>query len=195
MRLSELSLEKIKALPKKQQILLLIGAFVLAQLLVFFLTLSPRLTTLSNYERQEQDLKQQYQGLYNSYLKQKARAGMTDEYIQLLTKSSRFVATQLTLSQWVEKISAQAKKYHVTIDIIKPGESKVEDHLRVMPVEIHLKGNYHHTAAFLGDIANFSKLTTIDNLHMRGRLTEDDHLSVKVMVKLFHKLKERQGAA
>ena len=49
-------------------------------------------------------------------------------------------------------------------ELFKPGQLKIGDHYAELPIEIRLSGSYHALAGFVSDIANMSRIVTIDRI-------------------------------
>ena len=49
-------------------------------------------------------------------------------------------------------------------ELFKPGQLKIGDHYAELPIEIRLSGSYHALAGFISDIANMSRIVTIDRI-------------------------------
>ena len=52
------------------------------------------------------------------------------------------------------------------IDLIKPGSVVVNDYYSELPIEIKVSGSYHDIGAFTGDIANLSRIVTLNSLEL-----------------------------
>lgn len=52
------------------------------------------------------------------------------------------------------------------IDLIKPGSTVVNDYYSELPIEIKVSGSYHDIGAFTGDIANLSRIVTLNSLEL-----------------------------
>ena len=52
------------------------------------------------------------------------------------------------------------------IESIKPGSTVVNDYYSELPIEIKVSGSYHDIGAFTGDIANLSRIVTLNSLEL-----------------------------
>ncbi len=49
-------------------------------------------------------------------------------------------------------------------ELFKPGQLKIGEHYAELPIEIRLSGSYHALAGFVSDVANMSRIVTIDRI-------------------------------
>lgn len=49
-------------------------------------------------------------------------------------------------------------------ELFKPGEIKLHDHYAELPIDIKLTGSYHALASFASDIAQLSRIVTLDKI-------------------------------
>lgn len=49
-------------------------------------------------------------------------------------------------------------------ELFKPGQLKIGEHYAELPIEIRLSGSYHALAGFVSDVANMSRIVTIDHM-------------------------------
>lgn len=49
-------------------------------------------------------------------------------------------------------------------ELFKPGQLKIGEHYAELPIEIRLSGSYHALARFVSDVANMSRIVTIDRI-------------------------------
>ena len=51
-------------------------------------------------------------------------------------------------------------------ELFKPGQVVVKDYYAELPIAIKVSGRYHDMGAFAGDIANLSRIVTLNNLNL-----------------------------
>lgn len=49
-------------------------------------------------------------------------------------------------------------------ELFKPGQLKIGEHYAELPIEMRLSGSYHALAGFVSDVANLSRIVTIDRI-------------------------------
>jgi len=49
-------------------------------------------------------------------------------------------------------------------ELFRPGQVEVKDYYAELPIAIRVTGRYHDIGAFAADVANLSRIVTLDNL-------------------------------
>ncbi len=62
------------------------------------------------------------------------------------------------------EISQMGAVRGLQFELFKPGQLKIGEHYAELPIEIRLSGSYHALAGFVSDIANMSRIVTIDRI-------------------------------
>ncbi len=62
------------------------------------------------------------------------------------------------------EISQMGSVRGLQFELFKPGQLKIGEHYAELPIEIRLSGSYHALAGFVSDVANMSRIVTIDRI-------------------------------
>lgn len=62
------------------------------------------------------------------------------------------------------EISQMGSIRGLQFELFKPGQLKIGEHYAELPIEIRLSGSYHALAGFVSDVANMSRIVTIDRI-------------------------------
>lgn len=62
------------------------------------------------------------------------------------------------------EISQMGAVRGLQFELFKPGQLKLGEHYAELPIEIRLSGSYHALAGFVSDVANMSRIVTIDRI-------------------------------
>jgi type IV pilus assembly protein PilO len=62
------------------------------------------------------------------------------------------------------EISQMGAVRGLQFELFKPGQLKIGEHYAELPIEIRLSGSYHALAGFVSDVANMSRIVTIDRI-------------------------------
>ena len=62
------------------------------------------------------------------------------------------------------EISQMGAVRGLQFELFKPGQLKIGEHYAELPIEIRLSGSYHALARFVSDVANMSRIVTIDRI-------------------------------
>ncbi len=79
-------------------------------------------------------------------------------------------------------------------ELFKPGAFVIRDYYVELPIDIKINGNYHDIGAFTGDIANLSRIVTLNNLVLTAN-KEGGGLTMEAVAKTFRYLDAEEVAA
>ena len=71
-------------------------------------------------------------------------------------------------------------------ELFRPGNVAARDYYAELPIAVRVVGKYHDMGAFVADIANLSRIVTLNN--MRITPVKDDTLSMEATAKTFRYL-------
>jgi type IV pilus assembly protein PilO len=78
-------------------------------------------------------------------------------------------------------------------DLFRPGQVAVKDYYAELPITLRVTGKYHDIGAFASDIANLSRIVTLNNLTITPK--GDDSLTMDATAKTFRYLDPNEVAA
>lgn len=81
----------------------------------------------------------------------------------------------------------------LNVDLFKPGQPLVKEYYSELPIDIKVSGSYHDIGAFTGDIANLSRIVTLNNLSLSTN--KDGGLILEAVAKTFRYLDPEELAA
>jgi type IV pilus assembly protein PilO len=71
-------------------------------------------------------------------------------------------------------------------DLFRPGQVSVKDYYAELPIAVKVTGRYHDIGAFASDIANLSRIVTLNNLAILP--SKDGVLAMEATAKTFRYL-------
>ena len=77
-------------------------------------------------------------------------------------------------------------------DYFRPSAQRVADFYSELPIQIKVTGSYHDMAAFASDVAQLSRIVTLNNLSIQ---TDKNGLSMEAIAKTFRYLDDEELAA
>jgi type IV pilus assembly protein PilO len=78
-------------------------------------------------------------------------------------------------------------------DLFRPGQVIVKDYYAELPIALRVTGHYHDIGAFASDIANLSRIVTLNNLSITP--AKDGMLTMDATAKTFRYLDPDEVAA
>ncbi|MBK7469991.1 MAG: type 4a pilus biogenesis protein PilO [Betaproteobacteria bacterium] len=77
-------------------------------------------------------------------------------------------------------------------ELFRPGAQRVADFYSELPIQIKVTGSYHDMGAFASDVAQLSRIVTLNNITIQ---TEKNGLSMEAIAKTFRYLDDEEIAA
>jgi type IV pilus assembly protein PilO len=148
-------------------------AAVLAVVLGWFLLLSSTTDELEAARQQEPQLKETYrnrlaQAVNLSELrKQKLQV---QEYVTQLEKQ---LPGKAEMDALLSDINQAGLGRGLQFELFRPGQVQVKDYYAELPIAIRVSGRYHDVGAFAADVANLSRIVTLQNLTIAPQQTKD----------------------
>lgn len=141
-----------------------LGATALAVVLGWFLLLSSTTEELETARQQEPKLKEDYRGRLaqavnlSELRKQKL---LVQEYVTQLEKQ---LPGKAEMDALLSDINQAGLGRGLQFELFKPGQVQVKDYYAELPIGIRVSGRYHDVGAFAADVANLSRIVTLQNL-------------------------------
>jgi len=77
-------------------------------------------------------------------------------------------------------------------ELFRPGAQRVADFYAELPIQIKVTGSYHDMAAFASDVAQLSRIVTLNNISIQA---DKNGLSMEAIAKTFRYLDDEELAA
>ncbi len=91
------------------------------------------------------------------------RKQKTEVEAQVL-QQERQLPAKAEIDALLAEISQVGAVRGLQFELFKPGQLKIGEHYAELPIEIRLSGSYHALAGFVSDVANMSRIVTIDRI-------------------------------
>ncbi len=78
-------------------------------------------------------------------------------------------------------------------EVFRPGQVTVKEYYAELPIDVRVSGRYHDMGAFTSDIANLSRIVTLNNLNITA--SKEGALQMSSIAKTFRYLDEEEVAA
>jgi type IV pilus assembly protein PilO len=171
---------------------------VLSLLFIFLMILAALLDWRDQWDQLETGQKEE-ETLRQSWLGKKQQAVNLEAYRQQLKDiEQQFGALlkQLPNKSEVDALLTDINQAGLgrglTFDFFRPSPQRVADFYAELPIQIKVTGGYHDLGAFASDVAQLSRIVTLNNLAIQ---TEKDGLSMEATAKTFRYLDDDELAA
>ena len=157
-----------------------LGAAIAAVVAIWFLVLSSATDDLETARQQEPKLKEEYRGRLaqavnlSELRKQKL---LVQEYVTQLEKQ---LPGKAEMDALLSDINQAGLGRGLQFELFRPGQVAIKDYYAELPIAIRVSGRYHDVGAFAADVANLSRIVTLQNLNI-GPLPVKDNSGVLSM--------------
>ena len=79
-------------------------------------------------------------------------------------QQERHLPGKAEIDALLAEISQAGAVRGLQFELFKPGQLKIGEHYAELPIEVRLSGSYHALAGFVSDVANMSRIVTIDRI-------------------------------
>jgi type IV pilus assembly protein PilO len=172
--------------------------FVLTMMFIFVMVLAGLVDWRDQWDQLETGQKEE-ETLRQSWLGKKQQAVNLDAYRQQLKDiEQQFGALLKQLPNRSEvdalltDINQAGLGRGLEFELFRPGAQRLADFYSELPIQIKVTGSYHDMGAFASDVAQLSRIVTLNNLTIQN---EKSGLSMEAVAKTFRYLDEDELAA
>ena len=116
------------------------------------------------------------------------------QYVNLLEKQ---LPSKAEMDALLSDINQAGLGRSLQFDLFRPGQLAVKDYYAELPIALKVTGRYHDIGAFTADIANLSRIVTLNNLSVAPSTDKDKpgSLSLEATAKTYRYLDPEEIAA
>lgn len=116
-----------------------------------------------------------------------------EQVLQYVTQLEKQLPSKAEMDALLSDINQAGIGRSLQFDLFRPGQVVVRDYYAELPIALRVTGRYHDIGAFASDIANLSRIVTLNNLVVAPRA--DGSLSMDATAKTFRYLDTSEIAA
>jgi type IV pilus assembly protein PilO len=170
---------------------LLVCGLVVAGLWFAWLTNSE--AELVTEQGKEVKLREDYKGKLTKAVNLEALKKQREQVLQYVTQLEKQLPSKAEMDALLSDINQAGLGRSLQFELFRPGQVAVKDYYAELPISIKVSGKYHDMGAFASDIANLSRIVTLNNLTVVP--VKDNTLSMEATAKTFRYLDKDEVAA
>ena len=151
-------------------------------------------TDLENGSNKEKELREEYKKKLGQAANLEALHKQREQVLQYVTQLEKQLPGKAEMSALLSDINQAGIGRSLQVDSFKPGQMVVKDYYAEVPIAMKVSGRYHDIGSFAADIANLSRIVTLNNLAIAPG-ARDGLLSLEVTAKTFRYLDPTEIAA
>jgi type IV pilus assembly protein PilO len=175
----------------KSTLCLVVGAFVLVAL--WFVWLSASQEELDDVRAQEVRLKDEYKKKLGQAINLDVLKKQREQVLQYVNQLEKQLPGKAEMDALLSDITQAGVGRSLQFDLFRPGSVSVKEYYAELPISLRLTGKYSDLGAFAGDIAQLSRIVTLNNLTLSP--ARDGVLTMDTTAKTFRYLDPDEVAA
>ena len=112
---------------------------------------------------------------------------------QYVTQLEKQLPSKAEMDALLSDINQAGLGRSLQFELFRPGSVAVKEYYAELPIEVRVTGRYHDMGSFASDIANLSRIVTLNNLEITP--VRDNTLSLKASARTFRYLDQDEVAA
>lgn len=178
------------ALPRYGTLLAVVVAVVAG---LWFAWLSDSQVELDAEKAKELTLRKDYTTKLAKAVNLEVLKKQREQVLQYVTQLEKQLPSKAEMDALLSDINQAGLGRSLQFDLFRPGQVVVRDYYAELPISLRVTGRYHDIGAFASDIANLSRIVTLNNLTISPR--PDGSLAMEATAKTFRYLDANEVAA
>lgn len=129
----------------------------------WFLWLSGEQGVLSAAENQETQLKEEFRKKYSQAVNLEPLRRQREQVRQYVLQLEKQLPSKAEMDALLSDINQAGLGRGLQFELFQPGSVAVREYYAELPITVRVTGRYHEIASFTGDIANLSRIVTLNN--------------------------------
>ena len=137
---------------------------LLVVVVLWFLWLDTSATELEEQQAKEVKLREEYKVKLGKAVNLDALKKQREQVLQYVTQLEKQLPSKAEMDALLSDINQAGLGRSLQFDLFRPGQVVVRDYYAELPIAVRVTGRYHDIGAFASDIANLSRIVTLNNL-------------------------------
>lgn len=159
---------------------------VVVLVVLWFLWLNSSADELAAEQTKEVKLREEYKTKLGKAVNLEALKKQREQVQQYVTQLEKQLPSKAEMDALLSDINQAGLGRSLQFELFRPGLVAVKDYYAELPIALRVTGRYHDLGAFASDIANLSRIVTLNNLAIVP--TKDGTLAMDATAKTFRYL-------
>ena len=140
------------------------GLMILCVVVLWFVWLKDVDAQLVEEQANEVKLREEYKQKLAKATNLEALKKQREQVQQYVTQLEKQLPSKAEMDALLSDINQAGLGRSLQFDLFRPGQVLVRDYYAELPISLRVTGRYHDMGAFAADIANLSRIVTLNNL-------------------------------
>lgn len=172
-------------LPKALLCLAIVTVVVVA---AWFLFIADYRDALDQERATEVTLRKDYVQKMNKAVSLELLKKQREQVLQYVTQLEKQLPSKAEMSALLSDINQAGIGRSLQFELFRPGQVIVRDYYAELPIAIRVTGNYHDMGAFAADIANLSRIVTLNDIAISAKEKDGTALTMDATARTFRYL-------
>jgi len=173
---------------------LYVGLMVAIVVVLWFVWLNASAEALTVEQQKENQLREDYKKKLTQAVNLDALRKQREQVQQYVTQLEKQLPSKAEMDALLSDINQAGLGRSLTFELFKPGTVSVKEYYAELPISVKVAGRYHDIGAFAADVANLSRIVTLNNLVITPN-KEGTVLTLEATAKTFRYLDKDEVAA
>lgn len=139
-------------------------------------------------ETQEISLRAEYKSKLAQAVNLEALKKQREQVLQYVTQLEKQLPSKAEMDALLSDINQAGLGRSLQFELFRPGQVNVKEFYAELPIAVKVTGSYHDIGTFVADVANLSRIVTLNNLALSPVTGKDGTLAMESTAKTFRYL-------
>jgi len=178
--------------PALPRYLLCVAVTIFVVVALWFVWLSSSDEELTAEQAKEVQLREDYKKKLVQAVNLDALKKQREQVQQYVTQLEKQLPSKAEMDALLSDINQAGLGRSLQFELFRPGQVSVKEYYAELPIAVRVTGRYHDIGAFAADIANLSRIVTLNNLNLVP--AKDGNLVMDTTAKTFRYLDPEEVA-
>lgn len=139
-------------------------------------------------ESKEVTLRAEYKSKLAQAVNLEALKKQREQVLQYVTQLEKQLPSKAEMDALLSDINQAGLGRSLQFELFRPGQINVKEYYAELPIAVKVTGNFHDIGSFVADVANLSRIVTLNNLSISPVTGKDGTLAMESTAKTFRYL-------
>ncbi len=144
-------------------------------------------------QAKELELRGSYSTLLTKAVNLEALKKQREQVQQYVTQLEKQLPSKAEMAALLSDVNQAGLGRSLQFELFRPGQVIVKDYYAELPIAVRVTGRYHDIGSFASDVANLSRIVTLNNMTLTP--AKDGNLAMDVTARTFRYLDKDEIAA
>ena len=149
---------------------------------------------LATEEAKELTLREDYKKKLAQAANLPALKKQKEQVLLYVTQLEKQLPSKAEMDALLSDINQAGLGRSLQFELFRPGQVNVKEYYAELPIAVKVAGKYHDIGAFVADVANLSRIVTLNNLSLAPVTGRDGFLALEATAKTFRYLDAEEVA-